>query len=273
LLHKIPQFLGKEIATIKFKMQVLRNTFSRFYGSWAKKILFGLLLGGGIGVLIVFFIPKLGKEPPFSENSSSTEMSSSIVELPESSTEGELSLERALQKRRSVREYTNEPLAISDVSQILWAGQGITSELGGRTAPSAGALYPLEIYVAVGNVSGLADGVYKYEPDGHILKKVLDGDVRDRLSKAALGQKWVGEGAIVLVISGVFERTTAKYGERGIRYVHMEVGHVAENVYLQAESLGLGTVFVGAFDEGRVKETMRMEDEEELLGIMPVGKK
>ena len=162
-------------------------------------------------------------------------------------------------------------MSVEQLSQLLWAAQGVTG-VRYRTAPSAGALYPLEVYVAVGNVEGLDAGVYRYAPGAHALSEVHKGDVRKSLSRAAYWQKWAGAGAIAIVFSAVYERTTGKYGERGIRYVHMEAGHASQNVYLQAEALGLGTVVVGAFMDSRVRSVLHMEDDERPLSIMPVGK-
>ena len=175
-------------------------------------------------------------------------------------------------KRRSVREYANLPLTLEDISQLLWAAQGITTEWGGRTAPSAGALYPLEVYLVVGNVENLACGVYKYKPERHELVKVRDDDVRGELAQAALGQTWVKEGAIDIVIAAVYERTTKKYGDRGVMYVHMEAGHAAQNIYLQAAALNLGMVTVGAFYEDQVKDILGMPGNEIPLYVIPVGR-
>jgi SagB-type dehydrogenase family enzyme len=206
------------------------------------------------------------------------------IRLPEPRHTSRISVEEALLKRRSIREYKDEPLTLTEVSQLLWAAQGITDPAGLRTAPSAGALYPLEVYVAVGEVEGLAEGVYRYDPARHELIMVVTGDKRAELSAAALGQAWVREGAIVIVFSAVYERTTWKYNTpvhdertgarylRGIRYVHMEVGHAAQNVYLQAVSLGLGTVVIGAFDDRRIREIAGMAEDERPLYLMPVGR-
>lgn len=195
------------------------------------------------------------------------------IKLPAPSFDGKTSIEKALLMRRSVREYGDEALSLVEVSQLLWAAQGITEPKWGlRTAPSAGALYPLEIYAVVGNVEGIEKGVYKYRPKNHEIVKVKDGDVRDRLAAAALGQTSVEKAPIDIVISAVYERTTRKYGDRGIRYVHMEAGHAAQNVYLQAVSMNLGTVVVGAFEDGEVRGILSMPEEEHPLYIMPVGK-
>ncbi len=195
------------------------------------------------------------------------------IKLPEPSYTGNLSVEEALSQRRSIRAYSGENLTIAEVSQLLWAAQGITSPGGGRTAPSAGALYPLELYLVVGDVEGIDKGVYRYRPEEHELEKVKDGDTRAELADAALGQACVRDAAIDLVFTAVYERTTGKYRERGIKYVQMEAGHAAQNVYLQAVALDLGTVVIGAFVDGEVKEIMNMQEQETPLYIMPVGRK
>lgn len=196
----------------------------------------------------------------------------SIIKLPEPVYDSPFSLEKAILKRRSIRRYKDEPLSIKEVSQLVWAAQGITDRGGLRTAPSAGALYPLEIYIVVGNVDKLTTGIYKYNPQEHELLLIKEGDMRRDLANAALGQAVVENGAIVIVISAVYERTTWRYGDRGIRYVHMEVGHVGQNISLQAVSLALGTVVVGAFYDDEVKRIMEMPEEESPLYIMPVGR-
>ncbi|MCD4798120.1 MAG: SagB/ThcOx family dehydrogenase, partial [Methanosarcinales archaeon] len=174
--------------------------------------------------------------------------------------------------RRSIRNYKDEALTLAEISQLLSAAQGITHPGGYRTAPSAGALYPLDVYVVAGNVDGLRPGIYKYRPQGHELEKVAEGDVRAELCAAAIDQECIEDGAVVLVFAAVYERTTRKYGDRGVRYVHMEVGHAAQNVYLQTVSLGLGTVVVGAFDDDEVWRLLQMQDDERALCIMPVGR-
>ncbi len=195
------------------------------------------------------------------------------IKLPQPKYDGGISVESALQKRRSVREYKNLPISLSDLSQLLWAAQGITGSGGLRTAPSAGALYPLEVSVIAGNVNGLQAGTYVYKPEGHELLKTAGGDKRAELSRAALGQSAITDAAAVLVISAVYERTTVKYGERGNRYVHMEAGHAAENVYLQAISLDLGTVVIGACDDEGVKKAANLTVREQPLYLMPVGRR
>jgi SagB-type dehydrogenase family enzyme len=194
------------------------------------------------------------------------------VKLPRLTGAGERSLESVLQERRSVREYARAPLGRGELARLLWAAQGMTGPSGLRTAPSAGALYPLEVDVVAGDVDGLPSGVYRYRPDPHELVLVKAGDRRGELAAAALGQECVAAGAAVIALAAVYERTTGKYGERGIRYVHMEVGHAAQNVWLQATALGLGTVVVGAFDDVPVKRALGLALEEEPLCLMPVGR-
>ena len=195
------------------------------------------------------------------------------ITLPEPRYDSDVSVEEALLKRRSIRNYTDEALTLQEVSQLLWAAQGITDPSGKRTAPSAGALYPLEVYVVVGSVEDVARGVYKYEPQQHELVKVLDGDQRKALTAAALNQTWIEQGAIDIVITAIYERTTEKYRDRGIRYVHLEAGHAAQNVYLQAVAMNLGMVVVGAFYDDQVKEVLNLPENEEPLYIVPVGRK
>lgn len=193
------------------------------------------------------------------------------IELPEPASDSDIPVEQALLQRQSVRDYTDRPLTLAEISQLLWAAQGITRSGGKRTAPSAGALYPLEVYLVVGEVAGLADGVYKYLPADHELVRVAEGDRRVDLSAAALSQESIEAAPAAVVITAIYERTTVKYGERGIRYVHMEVGSAAQNVYLQAVSLDLGTVFIGAFHDQEVRQVLNLPADEHPLCIMPVG--
>jgi SagB-type dehydrogenase family enzyme len=194
------------------------------------------------------------------------------ITLPEPRHDSDTSLEEALLERRSIRDYSEKGLALQEVAQLLWSAQGVTDPAGKRAAPSAGALYPLEVYAVIGNVEGVSPGVYKYRPEPHELVKVLDGDQRGALSRAALDQESVSQGAIDIVITAIYARTTGKYGERGIRYVHMEAGHAAQNVCLQAVALDLGAVTIGAFYDDDVKEALRLPEDEEPLYIMPVGR-
>ena len=193
------------------------------------------------------------------------------ISLPPVVFDGEMSVEEAIEQRRSVREFGGGSLALEDISQLLWAAQGITDKDGHRGAPSAGALYPLELYVVAGDVEGLSLGVYRYRPKSHELVHVASGERRKSLASVALGQGWVSRAPAVLVIAGVYERSMKKYGQRGQRYTHIEVGHVAQNIYLQATALGLGTALVGAFHDSEVQDVLSLPPDHEPLGLMPVG--
>ena len=195
------------------------------------------------------------------------------VALPEPSVTGSNSLEQLLAQRRSIRDYQTATLKLAEIGQLLWAAQGITHLQGLRTAPSAGALYPLELYVVTGRIEGLAQGVYHYDPGHHQLTKTVDGDLRDALARAALSQGWIKPAPAIIVFTADYERTTRKYGKRGIHYVHIEVGHAAQNLFLQSESLGLATVVVGAFNDDEVARVLRLPADIQPLLLMPVGRK
>lgn len=196
-----------------------------------------------------------------------------VIKLPQPSYTGLISVEEALYKRRSIRVYSKEPLSIREISQILWAAQGITEEKYVlRTAPSAGALYPLEIYIAVSNVNELNPGVYKYKPQNHALEKIDEGDRRLDISNAALQQDAITNSSAIVIISAVYERTALKYGSRAERYIHIEVGSVGQNIYLQSVSLGLGTVMIGAINNEALKKVLALPKNENPLAIMPLGK-
>jgi SagB-type dehydrogenase family enzyme len=192
--------------------------------------------------------------------------------LPPPISDGEISLESALAERRSRRNFSDAALTQQQLSQILWSAYGITSESGLRTAPSAGALYPLEVYAVVGNVEGIAPGVYRYDAASHALVLIGEGDIREQLRDATFGQQqMVADAPLTVFYSGVFERSTVRYGERGIMYTHIEVGHSAQNVYLQVEALGLGTCAIGAFHEDAVRALLNLPAEETPLYLLPVG--
>lgn len=198
-------------------------------------------------------------------------MAKDTLQLPEPVTTGGMPLAEALLRRRSVRAYGPGALGLGQLSQLLWAAQGVTSEDGLRCAPSAGALYPLEIHVAVGAVEGVDRGLYRYAPAEHELVRILAADVRAALAAAAFDQPWVRGAAVVLACSAVAHRTTGKYGERGLRYVQMEAGHVAQNVLLQATALGLHSVVVGAFDDTDVHQTLTSPHDAAALCLLPIG--
>ncbi|WP_406661628.1 SagB/ThcOx family dehydrogenase [Methanolobus sp. ZRKC3] len=193
------------------------------------------------------------------------------IALPSPEFTGGVSIEEALVMRRSERSYSDRQLSLEDVSQLLWAAQGVTSSMGFRTAPSAGALYPLEIYLVAGNVRGLDPGVYRYVPEGHSLVLTAEGDRRKELSEVSLSQPQIKNAAADIVIAAEYSRTMIKYGDRGIRYAHIEVGFAAQNVYLQAIPLGIGTCAVGAFYDDDVADDIGLQSSEKPLLILPIG--
>jgi SagB-type dehydrogenase family enzyme len=199
--------------------------------------------------------------------------------LPAPKTDGVVSVENALANRRSHRSFQNRAISAEQLSQILWAAYGITSPMpnqpglrgGLRTSPSAGALYPLEIYVIAGNVQGIEAGVYRYISGEHKIVRTISGDLRDELTEAALRQGMIREAPVTVFYSAVFSRMTGRYGDRGRLYAYIELGHSAQNVYLQAEALGLGTCAIGAFVDSRVRQVLQLPAEEEPLYLMPIG--
>jgi SagB-type dehydrogenase family enzyme len=194
------------------------------------------------------------------------------VKLPAPRIDSQFSLEKAIKQRRSVRGYADTSLILADLSQLLWAAQGITSEAGLRAAPSAGATYPFEVYAVVGAVAGLEAGSYRYGCKNHELAPVNVGDQRRALSAAATGQSMIEDAPLTLALTAIYSRTSRRYGERASRYVAMEAEHISENIYLQAAALGLGTVAAGAFDDLEVARVLGADKEEAPLYLMPVGK-
>ncbi|TVP69631.1 MAG: SagB/ThcOx family dehydrogenase [Nitriliruptor sp.] len=175
------------------------------------------------------------------------------------------SLEEAIAERRSVRELVDRPLSDAQIGQLLWSAQGITGSRGRRAAPSAGATYPLEVYVAT------AEGVARYEIADHALSDHLDDDRRSALAAAAFGQEWIADAGAVVVLTGVVERTAGRYDDRAERYVLLEAGHAAQNVLLQATALDLVGVPVGAFDDDDVRQVLALPTEEQPLYLLPIG--
>jgi SagB-type dehydrogenase family enzyme len=207
-----------------------------------------------------------------------------MIPLPAISNDGAISVERAMTERRSVRSFTDDAVSLQALAQLLWSAQGVTLPMeeapagfrwqwmgGLRTAPSAGALYPLELYAVVGASDALAPGVYRYVPTEHAVEMTAEGDLREGLWRAALRQSAITEAPVTLVFAAVVERLAVKYGERSERYAQIEVGAAAENVFLQCESLGLGTVLIGAFMDDQIAEVLGLPAEEHVYAIMPVG--
>jgi SagB-type dehydrogenase family enzyme len=191
--------------------------------------------------------------------------------LPEPVSGPAGTLAALLRERRTVRSFTPEPVSLAQIGQLLWAAQGITSPDGLRTSPSAGALYPLELHLLAGAVTGLPVGQYRYLPSRHGLERLASADRRHAIAQAALGQTWIAEAPAILVVTAVPERTQAKYGARGRRYVDMEVGHASQNLLLQATALGLAGAVVGAFGDTALHRLLALPREEEPLVILPIG--
>ena len=199
-----------------------------------------------------------------------------VIRLPNPVYDGKVSVERAIKQRRTIRRFLPKALSLAQLSQLLWSAQGITDDsYGYRAAPSAGALYPLDVHTIAGDggVTELEPGVYRYNPADHSLELVRPGDRRHDVATASLAQMWIAEAPVIFVITSEYERITPKYRERGIRYAHIEVGHVGENIFLQAEALGLGVGIVGAFHDGDVAKAIGTAEGYHPLIILPVGYK
>lgn len=191
--------------------------------------------------------------------------------LPDPLMVGDNPLNPILQQRRTHRSFAMQGISLTQAAQLLWAAQGINSREGYRTAPSAGALYPLELHLVAGQVEGLQAGSYRYDVVNHRLRSEKSGDLRQAIAAAALHQDWIAQAPAIVVISAINARTTKKYGSRGVRCVHMEVGHASQNLLLQAVALGLVAATVGAFDDERLGRLLGLADEEHPLVILPVG--
>ncbi|MBW2604578.1 MAG: SagB/ThcOx family dehydrogenase [Deltaproteobacteria bacterium] len=196
------------------------------------------------------------------------------MNLPRPITKGKISVEQAVKHRRTIRSYLSKPLSLEQLSQIFWAAQGITEDKGyKRSAPSAGALYPMDIYAVVGEngVKGLKAGIYHYDPRKHAALLITEGDFRKDVAKTALSQMWMARAPLNLVITSEYRRITSKYGSRGERYAMIEAGHVGQNIFLQAQALGLRAGIVGAFHDNDVIRVMKIKRSHEPLLILPVG--
>jgi len=190
------------------------------------------------------------------------------IKLPNAKIAGKVSLEEALSKRRSVRRFEEKDLTIEEIGQLLWAGCGLNADVkkrANRTAPSAGAIYPMQVY------SITKDGFYRYIIETHSLKLIKKGDLRQGLSESALGQECVEIAPLSIIITGDYQKCAVKYKERAERYVHIEAGHIAENIHLQAAALNMGSVPVGAFDDNALKKLLELSEKETPLYIIPIG--
>jgi len=218
----------------------------------------------GLFLLLGFVIYCLAQNEEKQEGTLASLKVGESLNLPSPRLKGDMSLEEAIAKRRSIRSYSPTPLTLEEISQLLWAAQGITEPNRGlRTAPSAGATYPYEVYVVTN------EGVFHYLPKGHKLEKIKEGNIRADLTASAMGQAWVGDAGAVFILSAIYERT-ARYGERAKLYVHLEGGHIAQNIHLQAVALKLGSVPIGAFNPERVKDVTGIP-EGEVVYLIPVG--
>jgi SagB-type dehydrogenase family enzyme len=195
-----------------------------------------------------------------------------FVKLPQPCLDGSVALEQALLLRRSIRTYSRDPLTVDEMTQLLWAAQGVTHPRGYRTAPSAGALYPLELYAFIGRVVGLPTGFYRYRCLEHALELKTSRDLRQELCSAALNQRPVERAPVSFLFTAVYGRATPTYGSRGVRYADLEAGHAAQNLCLQAVALGLKSVLIGAFQSDAVKKLAALPGGEEPLLVIPVGK-
>ena len=198
-----------------------------------------------------------------------------VIKLPPPVKTGGMSLAEALEVRRTVRRFASRPLDLGRISQLLWGAGGLSDPRGLRTSPSAGATYPLDLYLVVGErgVKDLPAGVYRYQVAANALTAVAPGDARAAVARASLHQAWMAEAPVLVVITGEYRRCTARYGERGIRYTHMEAGNVSQNLFLTAEALGLGAGIVGAFEDKALVQVMKLPPAHEPLLVMPVGYK
>ena len=198
------------------------------------------------------------------------------MKLQKPQFDGKISLERTIKNRRTCRAFRSAPLSQRELSQLLWAAYGITEERGfKRAAPSGGAVYPMDLYAVAGTggVKDLEAGTYHYAPNEHTISRTLEGDIRVDLARASLSQMWMATAPVNLVITAEYRRIRVKYRERGVRYALMEAGHIGQNIFLQAEAMGLGTGIVGAFHDNNVSKVLKIPNEQEPLLIMPVGHK
>lgn len=226
-----------------------------------------------LSIFIIFFLGYTFTSKSFNKKSSG----GGKMKLPQPETKGKISVEKAISERKSIRNFKNSPISLTQLSQIAWVAAGkkvdaVTTAT--RTYPSAGGIYPINLYIVVSRVKDLEKGIYKYFPEAHEVKLIKKGSFNNLLSQAALGQYSVKSASVNLVFTANYSKTARRYGKRGeVRYVHMDLGHAAENVYLQVEALGLGTVSVGAFNDEKVEEVMGLKDSAQSpIYIMPVGK-
>lgn len=220
-------------------------------------LLLVVFLCSGINQTVLAYTPPAKEEPMLNQD---------IITLPRPKTKSNVSLEQAILKRRSTRHFSKQKISLDQISQLLFAAQGITGhKMQFRTVPSAGALYPLELYILT------EEGIFHYDPKPHQLNRVTDQDRRQLLRRAALNQPCVEQAPLDIIICAKTQRTTSKYGQRGLRYVHIESGHCAQNILLEAASLELAVVPIGAFDDEGVIEILQLEPDDSVFYIICVG--
>jgi len=225
----------------------------------------GLSVTSGIALFFLVNLPAILDAGEGRKMKLFEDVAGKVIQLPAPVLKGGVSVEEAMSKRESIRHFSPELLTPSELSQVLWAAQGITRNWGGRTAPSAGALFPLELYLV------LHEGLFQYVPRSHQLIRISDQNFIEDLTSAALGQQCVRESQAIIVITAVYERIERKYGKRAERYVKVEAGHAGQNVLLQAVSLGLGAVPVGAFYDDQVRKVLKLPANQEPLYLIPLG--
>ena len=225
-------------------------------------------------LLVVYMVSTTSLKPVQRENQSRIVLGT--FDLPPATVTSNMSVDQAIRSRRSVRTYSTTSLTLQDVSQLLWASQGITdTDRNYRTAPSAGHVFPMEMYMVTGNnsVQGLGAGIYHYNPFNHTLEKIAEGDMRYNLSQAAHQQKWVETAPISLIITGNYQKMKEKYPDERIstRFVDIEAGHIGENIYLEAVAHGMGTVAIGSFYDDQMINLLKLPSTETPIYIYPVG--
>ena len=219
-------------------------------------------LAGMICTIVILATLGLGGQQP----AATQPVADAVRSLPQPVLKGTTSLEETLAARRSVRNFTDKPLTLDQIAQLCWAGQGITEPKKGlRTAPSAGATFPIELYIVT------ADGVDHYLPAGHKLQRHAVGDFRPAVEAAAYGQEQVGQAPACVVIAGVLERTAHKYGERAELFCYVEAGHVGQNILLQATSLKLAGVPMGGFEADKVAAALKLPKDHRVLYMLAIG--
>lgn len=228
---------------------------------------FGIVIIAGLAVLAMAMMA-------VSENSvSSNEGTSKVIKLPEPQTDGGISVERALDERRSIRTFGNKALTLDEVSQLLWACQGVTDDKGHRTAPSALAIYPLEVYLLAENVTGLPTGVYQYSPQGHNLTVIDQGNIDEYYNASAGFEGWIKTAPAIFVITGDFNPTSKMPGRDLSPWVYIDAGAAAENLLLEVVSMDLASTYTAGFNANKTKELLGLGVGKETIGVLPVGRK